>query len=247
MQKWKAADKDFVQTRASDHVLKCIRRNNCVSIIGPSGVGKTFLLQHVALEMDKIGYTIISVNTPNEIKQHYKMKRKTLFVIDDICGNFTANTVRLDEWKKTMKDLTDIIDVSCKLMLTCRFQVFQDEGFEHSDLSLFKTCVCNLIEKQLALTDSDKGQLAKMYFKNTYTNPQLRLDIRCLYQYDFFPLLCKLYDSQKDESNFCMERFVKAPFNYYEKELDDLYVDCKEGKYKFIALLLLVVCNNHLD
>lgn len=247
MQKWKTADEYFVKTRASDHVMSCIRRNNCVSIVGPSGVGKTFLLQHVALEMEKIGYTIISVNGPHEIKEHYKMNRKTLFVIDDICGNFTAKTIRLDEWKNTMKDITYIIEGSCKLMLTCRLQVFQDESFEHSGLSLFKSCVCNLIEKQLALTYLDKEQLAKMYFKNTYTNPQLRLDIRCLYQYNFFPLLCKLYDSQKDQSNFCMERFVKTPFTHYEKELDNLFVDCKEGKYKFIALLLLVVYNNHLD
>lgn len=125
--------------------MSCIRLNNCVSIVGPSGVGKTFLLQHVALEMEKIGYTIISVNTPNEIKDHYRLNRKTLFVIDDICGNFTANTVRLDEWKNAMTDITETIKGSCKLMLTCRLQVFQDEGFEHSDLSLFKSCVCNLI------------------------------------------------------------------------------------------------------
>ncbi|CAG2217843.1 unnamed protein product [Mytilus edulis] len=30
-------------------------------------------------------------------------------------------------------------------------------------------------------------------------------------------------------------------------ELDNLYHDCKEGKYKFSALLLLVVCNNQLE
>ncbi|VDH91506.1 Hypothetical predicted protein [Mytilus galloprovincialis] len=247
MQKWKTADEYFMQTRASVYVFNYIRRHNCVSIVGPSGVGKTFLLQHVALKMEKFGYTIITVNAPNEIKEHYDSKRKTLFVMDDICGNFTVNTVRLDELKRAMKDITYFLERSCKLMLACRLQIFQDEGFKHSLFKIFKTCECNIIEKQLALTDSDKDELAKMYFKNTFTKSQFRLDIQFLYQYDFFPLLCKLYDSQKEQSNFCMERFVKTPFNYYEKELDDLFVDCKKGKKKFIALLLLVVCNNHLD
>lgn len=243
LQLWEKEDQEyFVGTTAYNHVMSCLLNNKCVSVIGPPGVGKTFLVQHVALEMKKIGFHVISVSNPNEIKQNYKFKRKLLFVVDDMCGNFTANTTRLDLWKNEMKDLNHMLDKdTCKLILTCRLQVFQDEGFKHSDFKLFETCICNLIDDKLALTNSEKEKLATKYFNKTYTN-----ELERLYKYAFFPLLCKLYDRDKDNSNFRLERFLNDPFDSYNEKLDDLFHDCKEGKYKFSALLLLVVCNNWL-
>ncbi|VDI03767.1 Hypothetical predicted protein [Mytilus galloprovincialis] len=244
LQLWEKEDQEyFVETTAYNHVMSCLLNNKCVSVIGPPGVGKTFLVQHVALEMKKIGFHVISVCNPDEIKQNYMCNRKLLFVVDDMCGNFTANTTRLDLWKDGVKDLTYILDKDvCKLILTCRLQVFQDEGFNHSDLHLFKTCVCNLIDDKLALTNSEKEKMAKRYFMQTHTN-----ELKSLYKYEFFPYFCKLYAVNKDRPGFSLDGFLKYPFHIFEYELDELYFDCKEGKYKFSALLLLVVCNNRLN
>lgn len=243
LRRWKTDEQSFVETRASNHVMDCIRSNKCVAVVGSSGVGKTSLVQHVALEMEQNGYTIISVNEPNNIKDNYKLSRKTLFVVDDMCGNFTANTERLDEWKKAMTDITAILDHdSNKLILTCRIQVFRDEGFKHSKLQLFQTCVCNLADKQLALTLHEKYKISEKYFEDT-----LRSKLTVLYQYECFPLLCKLYVKTKDKPNFSLMNFLKDPFEWYETELNDLFVDCKEGKHKTVALLFLVICDNHLE
>ncbi|CAC5399267.1 unnamed protein product [Mytilus coruscus] len=141
-----------------------------------------------------------------------------------------------------MKDITSILeDTSCKLILTFRIQVFQDKAFKHSSLQLFQTCICNLKDKKLALTNLEKDKFVTKYFRSP-----LKDKIKCLYKYDFFPLLCKLYIRNTVDSNFCLETFLKGPFDFYKKELDDLFVDCKEGKYKFSALLVLVVFNNRL-
>ncbi|CAC5399265.1 unnamed protein product [Mytilus coruscus] len=185
LRRWKTDAESFVETRASNYVMDRIQENKCVSVVGSSGVGKTCLVQHVALEMKQNGYTIISVNEPNNIKDNYKLNRKTLFVVDNMCGNFTANTERLDEWKKAMKDITAILDNdSHKLIVTCRIQVFHDEGFKHSKLQLFQTCVCNLADKKLALTLHEKDKISEKYFEDT-----LRSKLTVLYQYECFPPL----------------------------------------------------------
>ncbi|CAC5399270.1 unnamed protein product [Mytilus coruscus] len=243
LDQWKEDEAYFVETTASNHVMRCLLDNKCVSVVGSSGVGKTFLVQHVALKMQQMGYTIICANEPNDIKENYKLSRKTLFVVDDMCGNFTANTERLDEWKKSMKDITAILDHdSHKLILTCRIQVFHDEGFKHSRLQLFQTCVCNLADKKLALTLHEKDKISEKYFEDT-----LRSKLTVLYQYDFFPLLCKLYVKNKDKPKFSLKNFLKNPFEWYETELNDLFFDCKEGKHKIVALLFLVICDNQLE
>ncbi|XP_071138285.1 uncharacterized protein [Mytilus edulis] len=242
LHQWKKDEEYYVETTASRHVMNCLQDTKCLSVVGPPGSGKTFLVQHVALQMDKIGFNVISVNSPNEIRENFKFGTKTLFVVDDMCGNFTANTARLDIWKNAKKDLTLMLNKDvCKLILTCRSQVFKDEGFKHSDFLLFRTCICNLVDDKLALTNSEKDNLANKYFKTR------KNEVECLYKYDFFPLLCKLYDNNKDNPSFCLNRFLKEPFDIYTTELDDLYRDCKEGKYKFSALLLLVICNNQLE
>ncbi|XP_071138284.1 uncharacterized protein [Mytilus edulis] len=231
--------KYFVNTTAIKCVMNYIHQHECVSVIGPSGVGKTFLVYHVALEMEKIGYTILKVDSPKQIKKHYISDNKLLFVVDDMCGNYTANTEKLEEWKSSMNDITEILDKNmCKLILTCRLQVFQDEEFTHSKFKLFHECICNLVDKKHALTFSEKQQLAKMYFKNTADEK-----LKPIFQYNFFPVLCQLYD-RRDISNFSEDAFLKDPFAFYKVELDNLYHDCK---YKFVALLLLVVCNNRLQ
>ncbi|CAG2221899.1 unnamed protein product [Mytilus edulis] len=110
-----------------------------------------------------------------------------------MCGNFTANTARLDKWKRGIEDITYILNNDlCKLILTCREQVFRDEGFKHSDMEIFQTCKCNFRDDELALTYSDKENIAK------------------------------------------------------RKELNNLFLDCKEGKYKISALLFLIICNNRV-
>lgn len=242
LKNWENEEKYFIKTRASEYVMDCILKHSCVSVIGSSGVGKTFLVQHVALEMKKNDYRIVKVNSPKEIETHYISERKTLFVVDDMCGNFTASKTKLNDWKTMIPNINVLFKTnSCKLLLTCRLQVFQDEGFEHSNFEVFKNCICNLNNDKLCLTTFEKQELAKQYFKGT------TVDIEHLFQYDFFPFLCQYYVRNKDKSNFCLKTFLSDPFAPFETNINNLFVDDQESKYKFCALLLLVLCNNHIE
>lgn len=219
LKKWKDKDEDFVNTRASKYVTDCTHEHVCVSVVGPSGIGKTFLVQHVALEMEKEGYTIIKVNSPDDIKKNCIPTRPTLFVVDDLCGSFVVNLQKMDEWKNSLKDISKFLEANpFKLLITCRLQVFQDKVFEHSDLYLFKTCVCNLVETNLELSDSEKESMLLKYLGNT--------DIKKLkgfYQFKFFPLLCKLLSKNKDQLNALLGTSLEDPFASFGKELNDLF------------------------
>lgn len=155
IEKWEKDDSLYIVTRATSQVLVCIQKYNSVSVTGPSGCGKTALVSHVALQMERKGYTILTVTDGKEIKENFKPDRKTLYIVDDMCGTFTANQSRIEEWKKYLQDIQNILENSrCKLILTCRLQVFQDKRFE--SLELFKACECNLQSKSLSLTSDEK-------------------------------------------------------------------------------------------
>ncbi|CAC5360488.1 unnamed protein product [Mytilus coruscus] len=240
VEKWKKDDSLYIETRATNYVLNCVNKHSCVSVIGPSGCGKTALVRHVSLQLEQNGYTIITVIDAKDITDKYKSGRKTLYIVDDICGNFTANQTRLEEWKKSMNDLRSILEFgNCKLILTCRLQVFQDKGFENLDI--FKTCECNLISKDLALTIIEKETMTAQYFGEHASQ-----GLKHLGEYDFLPLLCKFYYVEKRNPQFKLDMFFNDPFSFYKYDLTQMYNDCKEGKYKYCALLLLVIFNNGL-
>ncbi|VDI42565.1 Hypothetical predicted protein [Mytilus galloprovincialis] len=198
IEKWKIDSKIYVQTRATDHVLARINSNNCVSVIGPAGSGKTAIARHIALQMERLGYTILTVSDAKEVKDLYKSDRKTLL------------------------------------------QVFQDKGF--TNLEIFKTCVCNLRSQSLSLSSEEKETLTAEYFKEHAVEAFERLS-----EYEFLPFLCKLYYVQRNNPEFNVQLFLDDPFSFYKKELRSMYNDCVEGKYKYCALLLLVIFNNKLE
>lgn len=77
---WKKDDRKFVNIAAEKQVMKCILTENCVTIVGNSGTGKSFLLRHVALAMMDKGYIIIPCDNPGDIRQWFKPERNTLFL-----------------------------------------------------------------------------------------------------------------------------------------------------------------------
>ncbi|XP_052085119.1 uncharacterized protein LOC127722266 [Mytilus californianus] len=222
--KWKKDDSFYIETRATNHVFSCVSKYKCVSVTGPSGIGKTALVRHVALRMERNGYTIFTVTDAREIKDQYKSDRKTLYIVDDMCGNFTANQSRIEEWKKSNNDVQSILENSkYKLILTCRLQVFQDKGFDN--LEIFKTCECNLGSEKLSLTSYEKEKMTIMYFKENALEA-----LEHLGEYEFLPFLCKLYEIEKTNPLFTLDMFLNDPFSFYKKDLTYMYNDCIEGQ-----------------
>ncbi|VDI67296.1 Hypothetical predicted protein [Mytilus galloprovincialis] len=106
---WEKKDKMFVSTRASDYIMERLQDNSCLTITAPSGVGKSFIARHTALLLKKEGYNIIPVYSPTDIRDYYQPGKQTVFIVDDICGNFTANQQQIDNWKQLLPVIKTII------------------------------------------------------------------------------------------------------------------------------------------
>ncbi|CAC5408424.1 unnamed protein product [Mytilus coruscus] len=145
LKEWKTNDDEmFIKTRAAQHVLKCIKENSTVTITASSGVGKTYILRHVALQMAQLEYDIIPVTDLGDIVKFNNPNKKILIVVDDLCGNFSVDQSDIRSWEPLKEDLNKIIlNEETKLIAACRLQVFKDEKFQF--LSVFQSCVCDLL------------------------------------------------------------------------------------------------------
>ncbi|XP_076083588.1 uncharacterized protein LOC143054462 isoform X2 [Mytilus galloprovincialis] len=235
---WEKKDKMFVSTRASDYVMEQLQDNSCLTLTAPSGVGKSFIARHTALLLKKEGYNIIPVYSPTDIRDYYQPGKQTVFIVDDICGNFTANQQQIDNWKQLLPVIKTIMaDKCCKIIVSCRLQVYTDDKFNM--LLPFKSCECNLISDKLCLTSVEKINIAKTYIGTSMTDID-DLSSKC----DFFPLLCSLYHQKEDVD---VKEYFKNPFDVYKSELDRLSEHGDEGNYKICSLALCVLFNNQLN
>lgn len=117
LKQWKEDDNLFVSTAAEKQIMKSILTESCVTVVGNSGTGQSFLLRHVALKMMEQGYIIISCDTPGDIRQWFKHERKTIFVFDDIYGRYTLNQQIFSEWKQRIEHIQYLLYNVVKLCL----------------------------------------------------------------------------------------------------------------------------------
>ena len=226
----------FVSTRASERVFDCLNMYTSVTVVGNPGVGKTATMRYVALKMRNDGYTVVPTNIPEDIRNFSKKHRKTLFVIDDVCGHYTVDRHRISRWQEMSDVMQQLLNSKyCKIISTCRLQIFKDVKLR--SLPFFKDCECNLSSHDLCLTSLERSRLALKYFKGKAGQVNDLLE-----EYEFFPLLCGLYQ----KSN-CVDikSFFRNPFKFYKEEIDYLSnSDKKKDKYKVCALALCVIFNN---
>jgi ABC-type phosphate/phosphonate transport system ATPase subunit len=79
IQLWKEEDKTFVKTNNVDSIIKVLQRENCVTVFGKSGMGKSTIIHHIALHyQNTFGYTITPCKSPVHIK-------KSIRQTPDIC------------------------------------------------------------------------------------------------------------------------------------------------------------------
>ncbi|VDI33397.1 Hypothetical predicted protein [Mytilus galloprovincialis] len=232
---WGNDVKMFIKTRAAQQVLKCLQENSCVTITAGSGAGKTATLQYVALQMSIEEYDVIIVSDPVDIIKFHNPNNKALFVIDDLCGNFSIDQSDIKKWNPLIERIKKILENKrTKIIAACRLQVFQDDKF--NILSIFKSCVCNMLSNEICLSKAEKQSIAELYLKAKTS------EIADLYDlYDCFPLLCKMWH---DNPTFDVVDLFQKPFSVYESEIDKLF---QMGHYtKYCALALCVIFNNEL-
>ncbi|VDI57629.1 Hypothetical predicted protein [Mytilus galloprovincialis] len=228
-------DKMFITTRAAKHVLKCVKENSSVTITACSGVGKTAILRHVALQMSAEGYDVLPIRDPGDIVNWYNPNKKILFVIDDLCGNYSLDQTDMKVWEPFIEQITKILsNTFAKIIVACRLQVYQDDKFK--SLSVFKSCICNLLSDGMCLSKAEKKLIAEIYLETKAPDISDCYDL-----YDCFPLLCKLYQANPSLN---IKDFFHKPFSVYEAEIDKLQE--KGFSSKYCALALCVMFNNNV-
>jgi ankyrin repeat protein/Cdc6-like AAA superfamily ATPase len=207
-----------------------------VTVTGNPGVGKTATMRYVALKMKDEGYTVVPTKSPEDIRNFSKKGKKILFVVDDVCGDYTLNPNLIDKWKDWSECIQSLLkNEYCKIISTCRLQIFNDVRFRL--LPFFKCCECNLNSSELCFTSEERSNLALKYFEGKAGEVSDFLE-----EYEFFPLLCALY-----QKNNCgdIKSFFKEPFNFYTEEINQLSASaCEKDKCKVCALVLCVIFNN---
>ncbi|CAC5359142.1 unnamed protein product [Mytilus coruscus] len=224
----------FVPTKASKYVLKCLKDKNCVTVVGSPGVGKTAITRHVALHLTGMGYAVIPITDPRDIRDFYKPGQRSVFVIDHIGGKFTANKQMIDSWEPLMGVVEQILSDNCKIVLSCRSQVYKDKKF--NVLVPFKSCECNV--NILRFSPSERKNIAKAHLGN-YDHKIIKIS-----DYDFFPLLCVICSKQ---GIIDIEKFFYLSFVVLEKELNSLWDQGKVGRCQICALALCVINDNELQ
>ncbi|XP_071177549.1 putative ankyrin repeat protein RBE_0220 [Mytilus edulis] len=220
--------------------MQKILTQSSVTLVGNSGTGKSFLSKHIALIMKTHGYTIIPCSKPKDIGRWFKHGRKTLFVFDDVCGRYTLNQQIYTDWKQRLDHIKSLlVDKCCKIISTCRLEVYKDELF--SNLSIFKMCNIDLSSKEFKLSAAEKLALAEVYFKENTDEVKLLPE-----KYDFFPLLCSLYDKQNLQKNVSITSFFSNPFEVFEDQVVQMYRESDAGKMQYCSLVLCVMFNNTL-
>ncbi|CAG2221621.1 unnamed protein product [Mytilus edulis] len=207
---WEVKSKSFVETRAYIKVLEEIVSNSCVAVTGPSGAGKSAIVQAVSLSLSKEnGYKIIKLLCPMDLRNYYSPGKKTVFILEDFCGKFTAREDQINDWCSMQDVVNQVVeDESCKILFSCRLQVYKDPKFDL--LPKFQLCECNIISSELCLTEDEKKQIF-----NSHLSSEKITDNILFRKIDNFPFLCQYRSIGKN--NLDIDKyFVKSHIKFIE-------------------------------
>lgn len=232
MQGWESKNRRFVKTDAVSFILQTLHDKNCVTVIGAPSVGKSSAMWHAVLHLrDTKGYSIVPCHSVSDIVVNYRKNKNQVFVIEDVCGRYTALHNDIEEWCKHEKTLAAILELGCtKIIASCRLQVFKESQFQR--LSIFTRYSCDLSSQTYSLSMDCKFKIAIQYFPNELVNLENHLA-----EFSFPAFLNAI------NNNYQVEIF--NPYNFHKAQLDEL--KRQHDKTKFCALFLCVVFNGSIS
>ena len=232
VQRWESKNRRFVKTDAVNFILQTLHDKNCVTVIGAPSVGKSSAMWHAVLHLrDTKGYSIVPCHSASDIVVNYRKNKNQVFVIEDVCGRYTALHSDIEEWGKHEKTLVAILELGCtKIIASCRLQVFRESQFQR--LSIFTRYPCDLSSQTYSLSMNCKFKIAIQYFPNGLVNLENHLA-----EFSFPAFLNAI------NNNYQMEIF--NPYNFYKAQLDELRR--QHDKTKFCALFMCVVFNGSIS
>ncbi|XP_071142400.1 serine/threonine-protein phosphatase 6 regulatory ankyrin repeat subunit B-like isoform X2 [Mytilus edulis] len=231
---WKQKMELFVETNVVIDILEILKDSHCALLIGVSGMGKTLTAQNVALRLwHEKEYNIVPCCSLNDIQTRYRDNVNQVFFIDDICGRYTTNILKIENWMNIEEFVKCILlKGKTKILATCRTEVFFEEIFQDT-FEMFSKTTYNLSEKY---SFKDKLVIAEKYLKQD--EETLSATLR---KVEFTPLMCFLYAQHE---HFDINDFLNGPYETFCKEWDKLKSFDKE---KYCVLFLCVLYNGRID
>ncbi|CAG2216437.1 unnamed protein product [Mytilus edulis] len=243
LKEWRDTDEKYIPTSATTFILQSLKHNRGVIITGSPGCGKSAAAHHVAFELEKEGYEILSCDDPSEIVKHLTREKFQVFVIDDGCGKFSLNQQKADSWEQNDCKLNMLIDSSnqndddednsskpeAKFIITCRENIYVHKSFPK--LTCFSPVQCSF-SSDYKISPEEMRNIALSYLPENTVNG---IENICLY--DFFPLICSLYckSLNQDPSYFI------HPIKIIGYEISEMK---KKSESCFLCISLLVLRNN---
>ncbi|CAG2202996.1 unnamed protein product [Mytilus edulis] len=156
---WREQEVMFVETPVVKDILQILESKHSVLIVGEPGIGKSMLMHHIALKLHStMNYIIIPCSTINDIINHYQAGIHQMFILDDICGRFTASLSEIEYLQKQEETFNRMLKKGRqKIAATCRLDIYSGENF-HFQRCRFQYQHCG----QNTLTAACKGGHEKL-------------------------------------------------------------------------------------
>ncbi|XP_071123582.1 uncharacterized protein [Mytilus edulis] len=235
IQDWEKIEMKIVETNAIQELMKMVKKSNFVAIIGPSGCGKSTAAHHVALSLQRNeGYQIIPSHFPTDIIHYYDGSEKQVFVYDDVCGKYSIDYDIRKQWKTLSIELLKIKQCeNVKILVSSRSDIF----CQFQDVQVLSAPKLDMLSNEYNLCDDERFLIAKAHVGLEKAETLRKANF--FNRYDFFPLLCQIFDTKKDRN---IENFFSQPEDFIREELTSLKEE--KDQTSFAVLALFVIYNN---
>lgn len=244
MDTWRKEDNLFFETEAYRYALEQCRRHSFITIAGTSGAGKSAIAYHIALHLEKEGYSILPVTHFRDIKQYHDYSDAQVFIFDDPFGLASFDSKKAEDVQSLSADIYENFPLGeSKIIFTSRKNVIESsDSFLTEDKSVVHKNIIDLNTDDLKLTIDEKQQMFENHTKHLDSPAFDQANILKRDQSNF-PLLCKMYG--------CNVSFQKKGHTFFDDPFSAIIHNIKEFKSKmapeYIALLLCAFCDGHLD
>lgn len=235
--KWEADDKVFVKTHSFSAMLQKVRNQHFVTFVGSPGSGKSATAHHIALILQKEGYSILPVKDIKELETYCNPKCQQVFVLDDVLGIVGLDENKLMKLNDYQDRLTEPVMKQTKIIMTCRKVVHRDKRLDDSFLISNENVVL-LQSDEHVLNNQDKRELLEKYDINATVLSECDLKSTSY----MFPYLCKLFSTKKEFQQHGAV-FFRTPVKCILDELKKM----KTNEIHYAALFLLVAYQNQLS
>lgn len=242
LESWRKDDKPFHEIHSFPDIMKKVKSQQIMTIIGGPGSGKTATIRHIALLL-QTEFDILPISSPFDIIHYGNMERKQLFTLDDVFGVFgieRSKYITIEDYKD---NILNVLGSKSKILFTCRKTLYK-EASQLESFVLSEKCIVDLEDTNNQLNNQDKTQILNNHcLQNGVTlgsmeSPNVSSKIALM----MYPLLCKLFCSDMTYRSLGTQ-FFENPSVHILRELNNLQ---KHKKVHYAALVLCMFSQNEI-